>query len=359
MSAGPARAWIATRKGLFLLRGQIGLGDLVVRGPWLAGYEVYHAAVDPDRPDFAVALANHPVWGAHVFRVAASDPSEARMLPGPEPRGDGPAPETLWHVAAPTEPGGDWYLGAAPASLFRAPDPARGWTRVTGLDAHPTRGAWHPARGGLALHSIQIDPEAAERLYVAVSAGGCYRSDDGGIGWAPINRGIRAAYLADPEATAGHNPHALRLHPARPGRLYRQDHSGVYRSDDRGETWTEITGELPSDFGYALALDPEDPDRAWVVPERDSHMRCVCDARLRVFETRDAGGSWIPRTAGLPQANAYVSVLRDALCAGRGGLFLGTSTGQVYASADGTSWHRAPALFPPVLAVVAVDPAGR
>jgi len=352
VTASPARAWVATRKGLFLVTRDPALEGIDVRGPWLAGYEVYHAAADPRRPADALALANHPVWGAHVFRIGAADPSEARLLPGPEPGGGGPDPEALWHLAAPAAPDRDWYLGAAPAALFRTADPDRGWTRIPSLDAHATRAAWHPAKGGLALHSIQTDPRAAGRLYVAVSAGGCYRTDDGGTTWVPINRGIRAAYLPDPAAEAGHNPHALRLHPARPDRLYRQDHSGVYRSDDGGDTWDEITGDLPSDFGYALALDPGDPDRAWVVPERDSHMRCVCDARLRVFETRDAGRSWIARTAGLPQADAYVSVLRDALCAGASGLFLGTSTGQVYASADGAGWRPAPALFPPVLAIV-------
>jgi len=354
----PARAWVATRKGLFLLAGEPGSAERIVRGPWLAGYEVYHAAVDPGRPASALALVNHPVWGAHVFRVDASDPAEAVLLPGPDPTGDGTAPEMLWHVAAPVLTGGAWHLGAAPAALFRTHDPAGGWTRIAALERHPTRSAWHPAKGGLALHSIQVDPAAPDRLYVAVSAGGCYRSDDGGARWAPINHGVRAAYLADPAAEAGHNPHALRLHPVRPERLYRQDHSGVYRSDDHGERWTEITGDLPSDFGYALALDPVNPDRAWVVPERDSHMRCVCDARLRVFETRDAGATWTPRTGGLPQSNAYVSVLRDALCAGRAGLHLGTSTGQVFASVDGSTWRPVPALLPPVLAVVDADPAG-
>lgn len=351
------RAWVATKKGLFLLAGEPGLADIVVRGPWLAGYEVYHAAVDPDRPSRAIALANHPVWGPHIFRVNASDPNEATLLPGPEPSGAAPAPDTLWHIAAPRRPGGAWYLGAAPAALFRSPHPEEGWTRLDALESHPTRDAWHAAKGGLALHSIEVGPSGADRLYVAVSAGGCYRSDDGGARWVPINRGVRAAYLADPGAEAGHNPHALRLHPARPERLYRQDHSGVYRSDDRGETWTEITDGLPSDFGYALALDPSDPDRAWVVPERDSHMRCVCEARLRVYETGDAGVSWTPRTDGLPQVDAYVSVLRDALCAGSDGLYVATSTGQVYSSADGTAWRRVPALFPPVLAVVGASPA--
>ncbi len=349
MSAGPPLAWVATRKGLFLLAGNPSLAGTEVHGPWLAGYEVYHVA--SDRSARAVAVANHPVWGAHVFRVDPSGRSEAALLPSPAAGGDEEI-EALWHIAPPRAPEGAWYLGAAPAALFRSADPAGGWSRVDGLDAHPTRASWHAAKGGLALHSIQVDPRQPDRLYVAVSAGGCYRSDDGGGSWTPINRGIRASYLADPDARAGHNPHALRLHPARPDRLYRQDHSGVYRSDDRGDTWSEITGELPSDFGYALAVHPTDPDRAWVIPECDSHMRCVCDARLRVFETVDGGRSWEPRTGGLPQANAYVSVLRDGLCAGAEGLVLGTSTGQVYTSPDGASWRPAAALFPPVLAVV-------
>lgn len=347
MTDGAGRVWVATRKGLFLAGGP----DGSVSDPWLAGTEVYHVALDPGRPGEVLAVSNHPVWGGHVYRVAAAVPGTATRLAGPEPHAGAAPPDVLWHVSAPAAPGASWMLGTAPASLFVSPDPAAGWRRLDALDRHPTRDAWHPAKGGLALHSIQVDPRESDRLYVAVSAGGCYRSDDGGTAWVPINRGIRAAYLADPDAEAGHNPHALRLAPSSPDRLYRQDHSGVYRSDDRGDTWTEITEGLPSDFGYGVAVDPVDPDRAWVVPERDSHMRCVCDARLRVFETRDAGETWTARTAGLPQRNAYVSVLRDALCAGAGGLALGTSTGQVYTSPGGERWRRVDALFPPVLAV--------
>jgi hypothetical protein len=346
-----AELWIATKKGVFRASGPPGGAGWSLAGPWLAGYEVYHVAPDPDDTSGAVALTNHPVWGQHVFRTSTAGRSW-EMAPVPAfPPGSGHRLGTLWHLAAGPGPARRWYLGVDPGALFVADDPGAPWTWVRGLEEHPTRALWRAAKGGLALHSIQIDPTDRDRLYVAVSAGGCYRSDDGGSSWVPINVGIRAAYLPSPDGPAGHNPHALRLHPARPERLYRQDHCGVYRTDDGGDNWVEITAGLPSDFGYVVALDPGDADRAWVIPEESSHMRCVCDGMLRVFETRDAGGTWVPRTEGLPQRNAYVSVLRDGLATNAAGVFLGTSTGQVYSSADGASWARIPGDLPPVLAV--------
>jgi len=350
-----ARIWIATRKGIFLAIRASPRADWQIEGPGLPGYEVYHVAADPDRPEHAYAVANHPVWGNHVFHTTDSGGAwtltPAAMPSGREVRG-------FWHMAVgPEEAGGRrWYLGVDPGGLLVTRDPTGDWSLVGGLEDEPTRSKWQVARGGMPLHSIQIDPHQAARIYVAISAGGCYRSEDGGASWKPINDGIRAEYLADPASAAGHNPHALRLHPANPDRLYRQDHCGVYRSDDRGDSWIEITGTLPSEFGYALGLDPSDPDRAWVIPEESSHMRCVCEARLRVYETSDAGGSWVARTLGLPQRHAYVSVLRDALAVGEGGLALGTTTGQAYWSSDGLSWEDLPGLFPTVLAVAVVRP---
>ena len=349
--SGPTRIWIATRKGLFLASRASGASEWDLRGPALPGYEVYHVAPDPDDPHGALAAANHRVWGQHVFRTR-DDGRTWVLFPDPDPGAEGDL-RALWHLAAARTAGGQrrWYLGADPASLFATDDPEVGWQRLRGLEEHPTRETWQVARGGMPLHSIQPDPDAPGRLYVAVSAGGCYRSEDAGLTWRPINEGISATYLADPDGVAGHNPHALRLHPARPERLYRQGHQGLYRSDDRGESWVDITAGLPGDFGYALGLDPSDPDRVWVIPEESSHMRCVCEGRLRVYETADAGATWTPRTRGLPQRHAYVSVLRDGLATSRGGVAFGTTTGQVFWSPDGAEWERIPGLLPTVLAV--------
>ncbi|MGH7506309.1 MAG: WD40/YVTN/BNR-like repeat-containing protein, partial [Longimicrobiales bacterium] len=220
-----------------------------------------------------------------------------------------------------------------------------------------TRDSWQPAGGGLALHSIQHDPSEQRRIVCAISAGGVYRSDDDGASWSPCNHGVRADFLPHRLPETGQCVHKLRLHPARPDRLYQQNHCGVYRSDDRGERWTEITEGLPSDFGYALALDPHDPDVAWVVPEESSHMRTTVNGRLRVFRTDDAGAAWQPLTHGLPQSHAFVSVLREGLCtddADPTGLYLGTSGGHLFASNDrGESFQLIAGFLPRILSVTA------
>ncbi len=346
--------WIATRKGVFVVTRNWSRSEWQIEGPGLPGYEVYHVAPDPDDEGAAYVAANHSVWGPHVFRTVDRGATWS-MVAVPEFPGDtGHEVRALWHLAhGPTPASGTrrWYAGTDPGGMFVSDDPARGWSFVQGLESHPTRGSWQAAKGGMPLHSIQVDPQDADRAFVAVSAGGCYRTDDGGRTWKPINDGIRATYLADPMSPTGHNPHALRLHPADPARLYRQDHCGVYVSRDRGDSWEEITEGLPSEFGYGLALDPGNRDRAWVIPEESSHMRCVCEGRLRVYETSDAGGSWTARPGGLPQRHAVVSVLRDGLTASSDGVAFGTTTGQVYASPDGARWETVPGLFPTVLAV--------
>jgi photosystem II stability/assembly factor-like uncharacterized protein len=260
------------------------------------------------------------------------------LAPGPDSE-----PDTLW-------------AGIQPAGLFRSGDGGESWT-PSPLNEHPTRDSWQPAGGGLALGGIQHDPSDPRRLYCSLSAGGVYRSDDGGATWSPVNRGVRATFQPREYPETGQCVHKLRVHPALPERLYQQNHCGVYRSDDRGESWREITDGLPSDFGYALAHDPRDPDRAFVIPEESSHMRATVDGRLRVYETTDAGASWTALTAGLPQEHAYVSVLRDAMdhdTADPLGLYFGTSTGHLFASRDGgESWRTVAAFLPKILCVTA------
>jgi len=312
--------------------------------------------VDPRDGTTALAALRHDVWGTHVHRSPDAGRSW-EQLSGRFPLERDETVEAVWHVAPGPDGAPDrFYAGAQPAAFLVSDDRGESWTERPALARHPTRESWQPAKGGLALHSIQLDPRDPDRLYVALSAGGVYRTDDGGGSWTAVNRGVRADFLPVDEPEAGQCVHCVRLHPERPDRLYQQNHCGTYRSDDRGESWTEITGGLPSDFGYVVGLDPADPDRCWVLPEESSHMRSVCGGSFRVFETRDAGRSWSPRTGGLPQRHAYVSVLREAMdtdgldpC----GVYMGTSTGHVFASRDGRSWTRVAEFLPRVLSVTA------
>ena len=347
---------VGTRKGLFRASSGPEREEWRVEGPLIAGHEVYHAALDPRDPRRGLAAIRHDVWGTHVCRTDDAGRSWEQVA-GRLVREDDREVEAIWHVAP--GPGGRperWYAGVQPAALFVTDDGGGSWRHLAALNGHPTVESWQPAKGGLALHSIQLDPRDPDRIHVSLSAGGVYRTGDGGESWEPVNRGVRADFLPDERPEAGQCVHCVRLHPADPDRLYQQNHCGTYRSDDRGESWTEITGDLPSDFGYVVGLDPADPDRCWVVPEESSHMRSVCDGRLRVFETNDAGESWEPRTGGLPQEHAYLSVLREAMATDGMdpcGVYLGTSTGHVFASPDGRSWRPVASHLPRVLSVTA------
>jgi photosystem II stability/assembly factor-like uncharacterized protein len=346
---------IGTKRGLFIARADEDRARWTLSPPLLEGREVYHAWIDPRDGRTAWAVTNHPVWGAHVHR--SDDRGETwQVLEQAPHHADERGVDAIWHLAPGhvSEPD-TLYAGIEPAGLFVSRDRGASWEPVAALNEHPTARTWQAAGGALAMHSITVDPRTPERVYAAVSAGGAYRSDDGGKTWTPINRGTRADFLPQAMPEAGQCVHRLRLHPAKPDRLYQQNHCGVYRSDDRGETWIEITAGLPSEFGYALALDPADPDVAFVIPEESSHMRTVAGGALRVFRTTDAGATWEPLTRGLPQQHAYISILRDAMdedaldpC----GLYFGTSGGHVFASADrGESWQLIAGFLPRILSI--------
>lgn len=347
--------WVGTRRGLFRLDSP-DRRSWRVDGPMLAGREVYHAFRDP-RTGAVWAASDHRVWGPHVHRSDDGGRSW-RVLEAAPHHADDRGLTAIWYLAPgpPDEPETLW-AGIEPAGLFVTRDGGGSWDGVDALNHHPTRDRWQPAGGGLALGGIQHDPRDPRRIYCSLSAGGVYRSDDGGASWAAVNQGVRCDFQPRRYPEAGQCVHKLRVHPARPDRLYQQNHCGVYRSDDRGETWVDITRGLPSDFGYALAVDPADPDTAFVIPEESSHMRATVDGRLRVYRTVDAGASWTALTDGLPQDHAYVSVLRDAMdqdALDPVGLYFGTSTGHVFASADrGDHWSLAAAFLPKILSVTA------
>lgn len=345
--------YIGTRRGLFTATSN-DRATWRMDGPWLEGREVYHAFRDPRTAGRVWAASNHKVWGSHVHR---SDDGGAtwHVLETAPHHSDERGLDAIWFLAPgpPSEP--DTLLaGIQPAGLFLSRDAGASW-EASPLNQHPTRDTWQPAGGGLALGSIQLDPSDPDRIYCALSAGGVYRSDDGGATWTPANRGVRTDFQPASHPAAGHCVHKVRLHPAMPQRLYQQNHCGVYRTDDRGESWVDIGAGLPSDYGYALALDPRDPDTALVIPEASSHLRAVVDGRLRVYRTEDAGSSWRVMTEGLPQEHAYVSVLRDAMdsdAADPFGVYFGTSTGHLFFSRDrGESWGTVAGFLPKILSV--------
>jgi photosystem II stability/assembly factor-like uncharacterized protein len=350
---------VGTKRGLFVIRGDDARQHWHISAPRLTGREVYHAFIDP-RDGTAWAATDHTVWGAHVHR--STDGGDTWETLGSAPHhGDERGLKAVWHLApGPAGQPDTIYAGIEPAGLFVSHDRGESWQPVSPLNDHPTNTTWQPAGGGLALGAIQHDPRDPLRIYCSLSAGGVYRSDDGGASWAPRNRGVRAEFLPDPYPRTGHCVHQLLLHPAQPDRLYQQNHCGVYRSDDRAETWIEITDGLPSEFGYALAVDPADGDVAYVIPEESSHMRTTVDGKLRVYRTRDAGAAWEALTDGLPQEHAYVSILREGMCSDRltpVGLYFGTSSGHLFASRDrGDSWRLIAGYLPRILSVSAAPP---
>lgn len=351
---------VGTRKGLFVVRSDAARQAWQVEGPHLAGYEIQRAFLDRRVRGAGYALAEHPVWGRHVYRTTDDGRSWEPLREIPRHHHDEGAAsiQRLWSLA----PGADaepdtLYAGIEPPGLFVSRDRGESWTPVEAFNQHPTRNTWAPAKGGLAVHSIQVDPHDGQRLFVALSAGGVYRSLDGGRSFEAINAGVRAPYLPDPQAASGHCVHRILLHPRDPQRLYLQGHCGTWRSDDGGTHWREITAGLPSDFGYALASDPADPDSVLVIPEANSQFRATVDGRIRVFRSHDAGRSWASASDGLPQANAYVTILRDGLdsdgltpC----GFYFGTSSGHLFASTDGGDhWRLLCGFLPGILSVAA------
>jgi hypothetical protein len=351
------RLLVGTRKGLFRLQRRAGEDGWHLDGPHMAGYEIIHACAAPRNPLLIHAAVSHPVWGAHIYRSGDGGETWEPLAHAPHHGHDrfGNRLKSIWFLA--WAPRGDvFYAGIDPAGLFVSRDAGGSWQAVETLNDHPTRTLWEPSRGIFAVHSICIDPHDPARIALAVSAGGVYCSEDSGGSWRPANAGVRADYLPGPDQIAGHNVHRLIMHPRAPGRLYRQCYNGIYRSDDWGRGWTEITAGLPSDFGYAIATPAGDPDTLFQIPESGSHMRTTVDGRLRVYRSRDAGNSWESASGGLPQEHAYVTVLREAMDTDTGdGVFFGTSSGHLFASADGAdSWRLIASFLPRILCVLAL-----
>jgi sortilin (neurotensin receptor 3) len=317
----------------------------------LEGWGVYHATRDP-RDGTVYAATNHLVYGPTVQRSTNDGGTWTRSTKIGLPEESGLTLNATWHV----EPGGPddpgvLYLGADPGVLFRSDDAGETWEANRGILEHPTRDRWFPGAGGMCCHSIQLDPRDPDRMYVAITAAGVFRSDDRGESWAAMNHNVVADFLSDPHSDVGQCPHKLLLHPARPDRLWQQNHFGVYLSDDRGESWTRLDGNgLPTGFGFPLMLDPNDPDTAFVIPETSPEYHYSPGGRLAVYRTRDSGETWELMADGLPD-RAWAAVLREASAYDAESLYFGTQSGSFFALTDGGRWVEAARHLPPILSV--------
>jgi len=387
------RVLVGTRKGAFILTADGKRDRWDVSGPHFAGWEIYHAKgspVDPNR----IFVSQTSGWFGQIIQRSddggknwiqpGTKPGEPTTTPEGMPMGESnkfvynTSPETgkpltthqfydgtahpwefkrVWHLEPSLTDPNTVYAGVEDAALFRTQDGGQTWHELAGLRGHGTGPHWQPGAGGMCLHTVILDPSDPKRIYIAISAAGAFRTDDGGNTWKPINRGLFSQYIPDPTAEIGHCVHHVAMNPSRPGVLFMQKHWDVMRSDDAGDSWREVSGNLPTDFGFVIDVHAHEPETIYVVPIKSDSEHYVHDAKLRVYRSRTGGNEWEALTKGLPQSNCYVNVLRDAMSVDSldpCGIYFGTSGGQVYASADaGDSWAPIVRDLPPVLSVEA------
>ncbi len=352
---------VGTMKGAFVLRSDKSRKKWKIEGPHFRGEAVYallHDTRGPRARTFAATNSMH--WGPTLR--TSDDKGATWSEPGPQtvkfPADSGRALAQIWQIAPgrATEPN-VVYCGVEPAALFESRDGGETWQPNQGLLNHEHQPKWQPGGGGLCLHTIVLDPANPRRMLIAMSTGGVYRSDDGGKSWRAKNAGVRAQFMPEGQRYPefGQCVHKVVHHPSKPGRLFLQNHWGLYRSDDWGDSWHDIANGVPSDFGFAMQMHPHDPDTVYIVPIEADVFRATPEAKLRVYRTRNAGASWEPLTRGLPQSGAYENVLRDALAADSfdpAGIYFGTRSGKLYGSRDdGASWTEIAAALPPIVCV--------
>lgn len=365
---GGVRVLVGTRKGAFILTADGQRRSWKVDGPHFAGWEIFHLKGSPVDPNRLYASQSSSWFGQVVQRSEDGgkswEPVSNQFVYEGSPMGthqwyDGtPHPwefKRIWHFEPALTEVDTVYAGAEDAALFRSLDGGKSWHELFGLRGHGSGEYWQPGAGGMGLHTLVIDPSQPQRLFCAISAAGVFRSDDGGTTWAPKNQGLRSGELPDPKSEVGHCVHRIALHPTRPQTLFMQKHWDVMRSDDAGDTWHEVSGNLPSDFGFPIGVHSHEPETVYVVPIKSDSEHFPPDGRLRVYRSRVGGHEWEALEKGLPQENCYVNVLRGAMSLDRldpCGIYFGTTGGQVYGSADGGDhWEAIVRDLPPVLSV--------
>src|SRR6516165_513865 len=379
------RVLVGTRKGAFILTSDGARKRWKVSGPHFAGWEIYHmkgSAVDPDRiyasqtsswfgqiiqrSDDGGKTWNTPGTTEEDLRGAdgmpkggASNDFRYDGIPGTHQWYDGTQHpwefKRVWHLEPALDSVDHVYAGVEDAALFETKDGGKTWNELSGLRQHDTGPRWQPGAGGMCLHTILINPKDQKQMFVAISAAGAFRTDDAGKTWKPINLGLKSQYIPDPAAEVGHCVHHLAMHRSRPSVLFMQKHWDVMRSNDAGESWQEVSGNLPTDFGFVIDVHAHEPDTIYVVPIKSDVEHYPPEAKLRVYRSRSGGNEWEALTKGLPQRNCYVNVLRDAMSVDSldpCGVYFGTTGGQVYASADaGDNWAPIVRDLPAVLSV--------
>jgi len=384
------RVLAGTKKGAFILESDGKREKWDVSGPHFAGWEMYHIKGSPADPNRLYASQTSGWFGQMIQR--SDDGGKTWYQPGTPPgeaapTGGMPKPASnkfvydvsaetgkpltthqfydgtqhpwefkrVWHFEPSLQDPDTVYAGVEDAALFRSTDGGQNWHELPGLRGHGTGPMWQPGAGGMCLHTIILDPSNPQRIYIAISAAGAFRSDDGGASWKPINKGLYSQYIPNPTAEVGHCVHHIAMNPSRPGVLFMQKHWHVMRSDDAGENWTKVSGNLPTDFGFVIDVHAHEPETIYVVPIKSDSEHYVHEGRLRVYRSRTGGNEWEALTKGLPQKDCYVNVLRDAMAVDsldECGIYFGTSGGQVYASADaGDSWAPIVRDLPAVLSV--------
>jgi photosystem II stability/assembly factor-like uncharacterized protein len=361
------RVLVGTKKGAFVLSSDESRKSWKVDGPHFAGWEIYHLKGSPADPDRLYASQSSGWFGQVLQRSndggksweAAGNEFKYEGTPGTHVWYDGsPHPwefKRVWHLEPSLKDPDTVYAGVEDAAFFKSTDGAKTWNELPGLRTHESAGGWAPGAGGLCLHTILIDPSNNDTMFIAISSAGVFRTDDAGKTWRPANRGLKSNTIPDQDAEVGHCVHRIALHPSRPKTLFMQKHWDVMRTDDGAESWTEISGNLPTDFGFVVDVHSHEPNTVYVIPITSDSHHFVPDGKLRVYRSRSGGNEWEALTKGLPQKDCYVNVLRDAMAVDSldsCGVYFGTSGGQVYASADaGDSWAPIVRDLPPVLSV--------